>query len=310
VDSNLAWTRIQSSSGSVKQLTGYLRLMRPANIVTAIADVLAGFTIANALDLFSATDSSSLVFLIISTAFLYGGGVVLNDVFDAELDKIERPERPIPSGLIKKSSAAIFGTLLLLIGIASAFLAGVTPGFIALAIAIAAVVYDKWNKHHPFFGPLNMGICRGLNLILGMSIDNETVLLFWRFALVPVIYIFAITMISRGEVHGGSKKTLYVAAILYTLVIFTILAASLLDENLILTFPLILLFAIMIFRPLGKAMSHPDGPSIGKAVKAGVLSLIIMDASWAAATGNWQFALIILALLPLSILLAKLFAVT
>src|SRR3954447_24088795 len=105
-----------------QQLRGYLRLMRPANIVTAISDILAGVAIAG---YFTGNDAGEIqplpvVLLVLSTIGLYGGGVVFNDVFDAELDKIERPERPIPSGLIAKSGAALLGSVLLLIGIVAA----------------------------------------------------------------------------------------------------------------------------------------------------------------------------------------------
>ena len=93
--------------------------MRPANIVTAIADILAGISIAATL-IFSQFNIGAVILLCLSTAFLYGGGVVMNDVFDAGLDKVERPERPIPSGLIRLSSAAIFVISLLIIGIACA----------------------------------------------------------------------------------------------------------------------------------------------------------------------------------------------
>ena len=71
-----------------------------------------------------------VILLVFSTIGLYGGGVVFNDVFDAELDKIERPERPIPSGLIKKAYAALFGIMLLIAGITSAALSGIVSVFL------------------------------------------------------------------------------------------------------------------------------------------------------------------------------------
>jgi 4-hydroxybenzoate polyprenyltransferase len=298
----------------VKQLSVYLRLMRPANIVTAVADILAGIAIAGTL-YFSQFDIAAIILLCLSTAFLYGGGVVMNDVFDTELDKIERPERPIPSGLIKKSSASVFGITLLILGVACAAVSNTHHQFpasviIAALIAIAALIYDKWMKHHSFFGPLNMGICRGLNLLLGMSIYVPAINNYWPLAVVPVIYIFAITMISRGEVHGGRKTTLYLAAFLYVIVLAAIALTAQFSETIMQTAPFLILFAIMIFLPLVKAMQNPDGPRIGKAVKAGVISLIIMNASWAAAVDNLTLAFIVIVLLPVSLFLARLFAVT
>ena len=72
----------------------------------------------------------------------------------------------------------------------------------------------------------------------------------------------------------------------------------------------VLFWAVMVFTPLRKAVDRPEGKLIGRAVKAGVLALIIMNASWAAAFGVTYLALIIILLLPLSILLARAFAVT
>ena len=303
--------------------------MRLANIVTAISDILAGVAIAyfskslltsqeaepgGISRLYYSYDTSAILLLVISTIGLYGGGVVFNDVFDAELDKIERPERPIPSGLISKSFAALLGSALLLLGLVAAAFVHENifslSFMLALATAIAALVYDKWSKHHALFGPLNMGLCRGLNLLLGMSIFPEAIAHCWMFGLVPVMYIAAITMISRGEVHGGRKITLTAAAVLYAIVIAAIVTSSVLNNTIIYTCGFLLLFAAFIYPPLFRAMKDPRGPLIGKAVKAGVISLIIMNASWAAAFGNLSMALIILVLLPISILLGKAFAVT
>jgi 4-hydroxybenzoate polyprenyltransferase len=319
----------------VKKLVGYLRLMRLPNIVTAMSDVLAGVAIAGSLisitfgrvaegplslgKLMLQQDSTETVkiilLLLLATSCLYGGGVVLNDVFDAKLDRTERPERPIPSGLISKRSAAIFGFLLLLIGIVAAAFTNTNNLFsqttlLATLIAIGAVVYDKWSKHNDFLGPLNMGICRGLNLLLGMSVVAYALQFFWAIALVPVIYIGAITMISRGEVHGGSRKTLYLAAVLYIIVAVTILVVSYMNDTLTKSLPFVLLFCLLIFPPLQTAIVRPEGPKIGKAVKSGVLALILMNASWAAAFGDLIFAGAIFILLPISYLLARLFAVT
>ena len=284
--------------------------MRPANVVTAVADILAGIAISSYL-LAGQFHWQLIALLCLSTAGLYAGGVVLNDLFDAKLDAIERPERPIPSGLISKSEAAALGSTLLLAGVLLA--GGVSwypAGLIALIIAIASVVYDKWGKHHSFLGPLNMGLCRGLNLLLGMSILPEALSRFWWLSVVPIVYIAAITMISRGEVHGGSKKTLNTAAVFYLLVIMTIFGVSLNNGHFYLALVFLLVFAAMIFPPLLRAISEPVGKNIGKAVKSGVIALILMNAAWASAFGSVQFAITIALLLPVSLGLAKLFAVT
>ena len=297
----------------MQKIVAMLRLMRPANIVTAVSDILAGIAIAG---YFTAGDASffPIILLVISTVGLYGGGVVFNDVFDADLDSVERPERPIPSGVVTKNEAGLLGIVLLFAGIA---LAGVVhAGFfdisswLAIAIAVSALIYDRWGKHNKLFGPLNMGVCRGLNLLLGISIIPAALTQFWYLGLVPVIYIAAITMISRGEVHGGKKTTLFFALFLYGIVAGIIWGIGVWNENRLLTSGCLVIFLIMVLLPLFRAIKNPSGPMIGKAVKAGVIALIVMNASWAAAFGLPYIVLLILVLLPVSLLLAKLFAVT
>lgn len=296
--------------------------MRPANVVTSVADVMAGIAIAgyftNAQDYLSPDNYAQygnnflfpILLLVFSTIGLYSGGIILNDVFDAELDAKERPERPIPSGLISKKAATIFGGICFFIGIFCAGLFSKESQYLAASIMICCLVYDKLLKHHAFFGPLNMGLCRGLNLLLGVSIINSELMNWWFLAIVPIVYIASITMISRGEVHGGSKKMLYFGGLLYLIVIASILTFAQLKGNLLPAAVFVVAFAVMIFTPLWKAIQNPIGPNIGKAVKGGVIALILMNAAWAAAFGVWPVAIFIVSLLPVSILLSKAFAVT
>lgn len=290
---------------------GYLRLVRPANLLTAVADILAGIAISGFLHkaYTNYLDLLPVACLCLATIGLYGGGVVFNDVFDAALDKMERPERPIPSGLITKTQAVILGSYLFLVGILAAFTVGRVAGFIALSIMASALIYDKWGKHASW-GPVNMGLCRGLNLLLGISLMEPVLQRFTWIAAVPVLYIAAVTAISRGEVYGGNIRTLRIAAACYALVYGTIAVLAVVNGRLLQASPFILLFIYMTNAPLIRAMKEPSGPNIGKTVKGGILALVAMNAAWAAAFSSVPYALTILVLLPLSLLLARAFAVT
>jgi 4-hydroxybenzoate polyprenyltransferase len=255
-------------------------------------------------------DYSSVLLLCLSTAGLYAGGIVFNDIFDAELDKIERPERAIPSGAVRIGEAVVLGCLLMFIGISFAFSVRLFSGIIALGIAIAALIYNKFSKHYSFLGPLNMGVCRGMNLWLGLSILSYSFNQWQMLGMIPLIYIFSITMISQGEVHGVSVRNLYTGGFLYLVVISFILTVAQIKDNLFLALVFLLPFAFMILMPLIKAIEDPVGKNIGKAVKAGVISLILMDAAWAATFGSVYAAIAITCLLPISIWLSKRFAVT
>ena len=121
-------------------LVAYLQLMRPANIITAIADILAGCAIA--ISFKHQSDSltfipTEIIWLILSTIGLYGGGVVFNDVFDAKLDAIERPERAIPSGRASKTGASILGLILLAFGVLTAW-----------QVSEISAIHPRTIKHH------------------------------------------------------------------------------------------------------------------------------------------------------------------
>ncbi len=281
-------------------------------MVTSVADVLAGIAISGYLLQWALNSFYILpiILLSLSTACLYAGGVVFNDVFDADLDRSERPERPIPSGLIKEQNATLLGGMLIALGIFFAVIVNNTSAGLSLAITAAALVYDKWGKHQFYLGPVNMGLCRGLNLLLGMSIIPASLANFWFIALIPIVYIASITMISRGEVHGSNRNPLYLAALLYAVVIVAILFFAFKKGMLIIAAAFLLFLCWMIYKPLFSAIKEPSGKNIGKSVKAGVIALIVMDAAWAGASGSVYAALAIMVLLPLSYWLAKLFAVT
>ncbi|WP_373516827.1 UbiA-like protein EboC [Pricia sp.] len=298
-----------------QKLLGYFRLARPANLPTAAADILTGVAVVGVFsgterNIFSSAVPGIDIFcLVFASVGLYAGGVILNDVFDYKIDTVERPERPIPSGLIPLKSAAIYGGVLLLMGIVLAFLVNSVSGWVAIALAASIVLYDAVAKHYDFFGPLSMGICRGINLILGMSILGA--LGQWWIAGIPIVFIFAITLISRGEVHGENKNHIVLAGVLFATVIFAVLSlAFLYTDSILFSLLFLVIFSILVFRPLIKAHSENSPQNIKKAVMAGVLSLVVLDASIAVSFSTWWYGLLILALLPISMALSKLFAVT
>ncbi len=299
----------------MQTLMAYLRLMRPANIITAIADILAGYSVAfyyhKTEILEQIPDFEAAGWLVLATIGLYGGGVVLNDFFDADLDRVERPERPIPSGKASKQGAGIFGFGLVALGVLAALQVSWPSGLLAAATGGCAILYDSWGKHQTFFGPVNMGLCRGGNLLLGMSAFASAPAQFWFTGLLPVVFISAVTMISRGEVHGKNTFSLKFGFVLYFVVITGILLLAFIpDYQYLFTVPFLILFAWLVFPPLVKAIKKPEPRLIGLSVKAGVLSLIVMDAAIAAGFAGWKYGLVVLALLPLSRVVARFFAVT
>ena len=290
-----------------------LLIVRPANIITAIADILAGVAIAGflAFDAFSSEVILKIVLLGIATIGLYGGGIVFNDVFDIEQDKINRPERVIPSGKLSLKQATNLGLALFSMGIIAAFCVSSFSGYIAIAIMCSALLYDKYGKHHTFFGPINMGLCRGLNLILGMSIATNLEPNYFVIGVLPVLFISAITLTAQKETKGKNKMAIALAMVLDASIVLGFWLISQYFNFSIKNALIFLLFwyGINAFAKLGAIIKN-NPKSIMKAVKIGILSLIPLNASYVAGFSSITMAILVLCLLPISLFLSKKFAVT
>jgi len=158
------------TSGGFK-LHAWMQLLRIGNVFTALANILMGYLVvlsdAGTLTL-SARDAWPLAGLLAATFCLYSSGMVLNDVFDIEQDKKQRSDRPLAAGIISLRVAAWFATGLMLAGILFASTAGMRGCLLGCAIAAAVLLYNRVLKKTPL-APLMMGMCRMLNVLLGMS---------------------------------------------------------------------------------------------------------------------------------------------
>ena len=139
----------------VPPFRSYLQLMRLPNVFTAMADVAMGFLFVQspAWTWHPWRDGWTLLLLIAASVALYTAGMVLNDVFDLELDRRQRSERPIPSGRVSLRAARRLGWNLLMLGvtlgIGAAFFAGhAWPGVVAALLAANIVLYDAWLEAH------------------------------------------------------------------------------------------------------------------------------------------------------------------
>jgi 4-hydroxybenzoate polyprenyltransferase len=284
-------------------LRGYLELLRPPNVMTAVADVLAGYAIAGR------NNPQALPWLVGATACLYAGGVVLNDFFDRHLDRVERPERPLPSGRVPAAGAAGLGGGLLIVGIGLASRGTPTAGVVAALIAGLILLYDRWAKHHAVLGPANMGACRALNLLLGVAATPAVLAGRWPLALIPFVYIAAVTLVSRGEVYGGKRGAAALALISLGGVIVALAGISA-GAGQIAALAVTLLLAWRVLPPFWRVYKDPAPAGIRQAVKAGVLSLVLVDATFGAAYAGPLYGAVVLATAVVAAGLARLFSVT
>jgi 4-hydroxybenzoate polyprenyltransferase len=139
-----------------------VRLARVYNLPTVWTNVIAGAVLSGAA-LHPATTAAVLV----AVSLFYTGGMYLNDAFDREFDARERPQRPIPSGLVSARTVFTIGFVLLAAGLVilgAAAWSGRWGGALRAAASgaalVAAIIYfDVVHKRDPL-SPLIMGLCR------------------------------------------------------------------------------------------------------------------------------------------------------
>jgi 4-hydroxybenzoate polyprenyltransferase len=275
----------------------YARLVRLPNVFTALADIALGAAVIG----FEFAGTSTLI-LALASACLYCSGMVWNDVFDVEQDARERPFRPIPSGQIPVRSAVALAAILIIMGTGLAFCAGWPSGALAAGLSAAILLYDRWLKRTAF-GPVGMGACRFLNVLLGLSIaDASTVNLGLRVHLASVvgIYVGGVTWFAAREAAKSRREALRGAAIVIGASLALALAAPLHFESgtASIVFPYALAgLAMVVGTPIWRAIEQPEPAYVQVAVKTAILGIIGLDAVLATAIsgigGLWILVLLI-----------------
>lgn len=289
-------------------LVAYFQLVRLPNVLMAVTDVVMGYLFTHAV--LEPGDSSLLGLLVVTSALLYMSGMVLNDVFDVEIDAQERPQRPIPSGRVSLATARGVGWQLLAVGVAAGWLVGLRlgdlrPGIIATVLAGCVLLYDGLLKRTPI-GPLGMGACRMLNVLLGMSLaDGPWQGEHWLVAVAVGIYIAGVTWFSRGEA-GRSHRGYLIAGMLVILLGVGLLSLlpgwtehlnPILQQQPIRWILLMAVFAMVIGLRCLWAIAEPTSLRVQMVVRQSLLSLVILNAALSFAVAGPLGALAVLVLL-------------
>ena len=126
----------------------YLQLIRPAVLFTAAADVIAGYFILVSPD--EGADPFTIILLVLTSTFLYAGGVIFNDCCDFVTGKDKLTLRPIPQGRVSLNQATLLATAFLVAGLFCAFFVGMKTAIFAVFIICAILLYNReeafeWN---------------------------------------------------------------------------------------------------------------------------------------------------------------------
>jgi 4-hydroxybenzoate polyprenyltransferase len=290
----------------------WAQLVRIPNVFTALADIALGGVASGA----ALTQPLGFVLLLAASGCLYCGGMVWNDVFDFEEDRKARPFRPLPSGRVTFAAARWLGFGLLAAGLGLAAAAGWRedrfdwgPPDLAGVLVAAIVAYDGWLKRTPL-GPVGMGACRFLNVLLGLSLADPADFpwgLRLHLAGVVGLYIVGVTWFARRE-EGQSRRTdLRSAAVVMLAALAVALAVPLHrppGTTSPLFTPLLVAFGFLVGLPVVRAVRQPGPAAVQAAVKRSILGLIALDAVLATGLAGWP-GLLILLLAPPALWLGK-----
>jgi 4-hydroxybenzoate polyprenyltransferase len=226
---------------------------------------------------------------------LYWAGMALNDYADRELDAVERPERPIPSGRVTPGTALGVAAGLTAGGLGIAAAAGGRRALrVALPLAATVWAYDFVLKN-TVFGPAAMAATRTLDVLLGAGGAKPAL----PAALTVGAHTFAVTTLSRSEVHGA-KPALPAATLAATAGVGV--AAG---RGGLLASALLATYAVTTGGAQYDAVRDPAAAKIRRAVGAGIHGMIPLQAGLIARTGAWRPALAVAAAFPLARALSR-----
>ncbi|MEM2567198.1 MAG: UbiA family prenyltransferase, partial [Candidatus Bathyarchaeia archaeon] len=175
----------------MNKIAGFIHLMRPVNCLMMGFAVIVGAAIVNSKVLAYSADSLTYGFL---TGFLLtGAAMTINDYYDREIDTINEPSRPIPSGVIKPSEALVFALLLTASGLTTTTITCVATKSIhcflaALIFWLISVAYTTFGKRTGLLGNFLVSACVSAPFVYGsLAVTNKVVLNVWIF--VSIVFL-------------------------------------------------------------------------------------------------------------------------
>jgi len=318
---------------SPSPLFRWAQLVRLPNTFTVIADVSAAFLLLA----HGGQPVGRLIVVVLAGICLYWAGMILNDLFDIEKDRLERPQRPLPAGHISLNAARRAGWGLLLFGVVLAAASGYVPAegwettwrpaAVGLVLAVLIVAYDGPLKRS-VAAPLVMGLCRFSSFLLGASVlltgpvtdlasfAPQYVL---AFATGMGVYVMGVTNMARHEADISTRSPTLPIGLVVAMVGGVILAIApgmapadvpwqVSPER---GFPMLIgLIALAVFVRGVRVIFEPSAAGLQMLIRVSVLTIIPLSAAIALLAAGPVWAIGIFAMVVPAILLSARFRVT
>jgi geranylgeranylglycerol-phosphate geranylgeranyltransferase len=207
-------------------LLDYLLLIRPLNsIMMGLAVIIGEVTILGTFP-----KIEEIIFGFFIGFFLTAFSMVLNDIMDIEIDRINVPNRPLPSGRISINNAKIYSIILAIIGILLTFYFSIYAIIIAFSSLIVSILYNTKAKKTGLLGNIMVAYCVAIPFLFGAIITsnsiNMKILTFFMLAFLSTIgreIIKGIADIKGDKIKNiktlalsyGTKKAAIIASLFY-----------------------------------------------------------------------------------------------
>lgn len=145
--------------------TAYIVVIRPVNVLMTFVSVMVVLFVSTAGSMVGAWQPAVLAAL--SASLICAGANVINDVFDVEIDRINKPGRPVASGALTVRAARIYWMLLSVIGVTCSVWINWGCVSIALSAAVVLFAYSACLKQTPLWGNLTVSALTGLAFLYG-----------------------------------------------------------------------------------------------------------------------------------------------
>ena len=234
----------------MNKLHGYLRLMRiPNDFIIGLA-VLVGEVIEKGVFL----SLSQVLFGFLSGFLTSASVMILNDVADVKVDKINAPNRPLPQGIVTIKAAKLFSIILFLLAIATSLLLPILNVTIVILFWILGVLYNLFFKKTGLVGNTIVSLSVAIPFIYGgIAVSNKLSLLIILFSSMAFLTNMGREIIKGiADVKGDKLGEINTLAVRFgSKYAYLIACIFIISAILISPFPLILnITANLLYAPL------------------------------------------------------------
>lgn len=155
-------------------------LLRPLNLVLCAISVFVGAFVTGTIQ-----PISNVALACISATLIMAAGNAINDVYDLEIDRINKPFRPLPSGRISTDLAFKFAIILFAFGVFLSIFISWIAFWTAIAVSLGLFFYSYRLKRTVLVGNLCISLCSALAFFYGSLAVGR-----WQEALIPATFAF------------------------------------------------------------------------------------------------------------------------